>query len=448
MKGRKIITAVLIALAAMTAMDQKAYASETDAIEDLIAQYQRETKCGRVSVVVYENGVTTCYGDSASLYQIGSMTKAFTGLAVQKLMNGGAVREDGTVSEYIPGFCAYYDSEQVEITVRDLLEQKSGYTNNEKDYPSGTDAMTLSGWTDSISGRELKCRPGTEYAYSNVNYNLLGSIIEHVTGRSYREYMEQEILIPLGLSHTSVGLPADGSIVEGTRLSYRHAADFPLAVREASIPAGYFYSDTEDMGRWIEIWTGSTVIPEDLAEPLSAVKARLVNEGDYYSGWELFADGVTGHSGGTPNYSSRVVFSEDRQIGVCVLSNLNVAATTDSLCNSIYDTVAGRTPGGLAADIWTVFDLIFTGISAAGILLFAAAFLIRKKVPLIVLDAFLAVLLVLVFILFPVIFGAGMKEILFTWAPWSMTGGLLIIVADIVLLSVRLFRPAGDGSAT
>jgi putative ATP-binding cassette transporter len=236
--------------------------------------------------------------------------------------------------------------------------------------------------------------------------------------------------------------------VEGTRLSYRHAADFPLAVREASIPAGYFYSDTEDMGRWIEIWTGSTVIPEDLAEPLSAVKARLVNEGDYYSGWELFADGVTGHSGGTPNYSSRVVFSEDRKIGVCVLSNLNVAATTDSLCNSIYDTVAGRTPGGLAADIWTVFDLIFTGISVAGILLFAAAFLIRKKVPLIVLDAFLAVLLVLVFILFPVIFGAGMKEILFTWAPWSMTGGLLIIAADIVLLSVRLFRPAGDGSAT
>ena len=116
------------------------------------------------------------------------MTKAFTGLAIRKLINEGLVNEDGAVSDYIKGFEAYYDSEAVDITVRNLLEQKSGYTNNENDYPSATETMTLYEWADSISGCELSFKPGTQYAYSNVNYNLLGLIIENVSGVSYREY--------------------------------------------------------------------------------------------------------------------------------------------------------------------------------------------------------------------------------------------------------------------
>lgn len=94
--------------------------------------------------------------------------------------------------------------------------------------------------------------------------------------------------------------------------------EFPITVKEASIPAGYFYSNVEDMGRWIEIWTGSGNASEDLKEALSKIRGQMKEEGDYYSGWELFADGVTGHSGGTPNYSSRIVFDEKKQTGVCV----------------------------------------------------------------------------------------------------------------------------------
>ncbi len=86
------------------------------------------------------------------------------------------------VSDYIPGFEAYYDDEKVDITVRNLLEQKSGYTNVEKEYPGASETMNLSEWADSISGRELSFKPGTEYAYSNVNYNLLGLIIEKSFG--------------------------------------------------------------------------------------------------------------------------------------------------------------------------------------------------------------------------------------------------------------------------
>ena len=458
MKPCRAITPLIIFISLVIGLFRNVCASDENAAEDLIRRYKQETKCECVSVAVFENGATTYYGDSGKLFQIGSMTKAFTGLAVQKLIDEGLINEDGVVADYIPGFETFYNSEKVDITVRNLLEQKSGYTNNEKDYPSASETMTLSEWTGSISGRELKSRPGMEYAYSNVNFNLLGMIIENVSGMTYRDYMEQEILVPLGLKNTFVGMPAkrsiergdaadgnivndndaNGSIAEGTRLGYRHVFDFPIAVREATIPAGYFYSNAVDMGRWIEIWTGSGEVPEDYREAISKIKGYLKEEGDYYSGWELFADGVIGHSGGTPNYSSRIVFDEKKQTGVCVLCNLNVAASTDSLCNSIMDVTSGKAPGELSTDIWTIFDLIFTAVTVIGILLLVLALILKTRLLLIVLDVILAVLLALVYILFPMIFGAGMKEILFTWAPWSLTGGLLSLIADICVATVKL----------
>ena len=436
--NRRILFGLIVFSLITVCSRNSVWAADTSEIEKLIEDYRQETKCEQVSVVVYDHGNTAFYGDKEALYQIGSMTKAFTGLAVRKLIDEGLVDEDGVVSNYIPGFTAYYDSARVDITVRNLLEQKSGYTNREKDYPSALETMTLSEWAGTISGRSLTSRPGTEYAYSNVNYNLLGLIIENVSGMSYRDYMEKEILIPLGLKNTFVGRPLNSEPVEGTRLGYRRVFDFAIAVKEASIPAGYFYSTAEDMGRWIEIWTGGGDIPWDLKEALSGIREQLKEEGDYYSGWELFSDGVTGHSGGTPNYSSRIVFDEEKQAGVCVLSDLNVAATTDSLCNSIFDLVSGRVPAGLNRDIWTIFDDIFTLVTVAGILLFAVLLIIKKRSVLIAFDMIFISLFALVFILFPVIFGAGMKEIAFIWAPWSLAGGLSVIAADILGATVKV----------
>ncbi len=446
MKGYRFFAALGIFVSVLSCCMLNVCASGTGKTEDLVLRYQQDTGCKCVSVVVLDHGELIYYGDNERLYQIGSMTKAFTGLAIQKLIAGGLLDENGKVSDYIAGFETYYDSEKVDITIKDLLEQKSGFTNNEKDNPPISETMTLSEWADSVSGFTLKCRPGTEYAYSNVNYDLLGAIVEKVSGMTYRDYMEQEILIPLGLDNTYVGKPSKGTVAEGTRLGYRHVYDFPMSVKEASIPAGYFYSDTEDMGRWLQIWTGSISVPEGFCRPLSKTKEYLRKEGDYYSGWECFSEGVTGHSGGTPNYSSRIIFDEKNGTGVCVLCNLNVAATTDSLCNGIFDIVSGKTSPELAGDIWTIFDKIFTGVTLTGILLFPITLMLKKRSALIILDTILISLLALVIILFPVIFGSGMKDILFTWAPWSLTGGLGIIASDIILITVKILTVNNHGA--
>ena len=402
-------------------------------VEALVTKFSSETGCNNVSVVVYDNGEFSYYGDSEGLYQIGSMTKSFTGLAVQKLINEGKLSGDDKVSDLIPGFKAFYESSEAEITVDDLLKQRSGYTNSETDYPSATEDMTLQDWAESISGKELKTKPGEEYAYSNVNYNLLGVIIENVTGISYREYMEENLLMPYGLYSTSVGVPSDSNrIVEGSRLGFRNTFEYKVPVREGSIPAGYFYSDAKDIGNWMKAWI------ENTDEDMDYVIGELENEGDYYAGWERFEDDVIGHSGGTPNYSSRMVFSRSRGIGVCVLTNLNVASTTDSLCNSVFAEVSGKRSSGLICDVWTVFDIIFTSVSVLGIVVLILALSMKKKGLLIACGSFFTLAEVLILVLFPLIFGAGIKDIALTWAPWSFLAGILILAADVMILWIKL----------
>ena len=402
-------------------------------VNGLISRFKSETCCSSVSAVVYDHGELSYYGDSSALYQIGSMTKSFTGLGIQKLIGSGVISNTDQASDLIPGFTVYYDSAEVDITVENLLTQRSGFTNSETDYPSATADMDLNEWAMSISGRELKSMPGTEYSYSNVNYNLLGLIIENVTGMSYREYMESEVLKPLSLDSTYVGVPENTDrIVSGTRLGFRNVFEYDVAVREASIPAGYFYSDVEDIGLWMKAWIEGT-------DPdMEAVIGRLVNEGDCYAGLERFEGDVIGHSGGTPNYSSRFVFSRNEKVGVCVLTNLNVASTTDSLCNNIFAVVCGHEVQGLVCDVWTVFDIIFTSVSVIGILVMILTVLIRKKGVLIAIASTLALPEILILILFPVIFGAGIKDIALTWAPWSFLAGIILLAADCLSIIIKL----------
>ena len=411
--------------------------SAQNEIVTLMDDFKEKTKCESVSCVTINDDEVTYYGDCDGLYQIGSMTKAFTGLAIQKLILEGKISEDDYVSDYIEGFEVYYNSEKAEITIRNLLEQKSGFTNSEKDFKSASEEMDLEEWAKSISGKELKSKPGEKYAYSNVNYNLLGLIIEKETGMTYKDYMETEILRPLGLNNTYVEMTKDDGIIEGSRLGYRNSFKYILPVKKATIPAGYFYSNTKDMAVWMNIWMGKKEVPEVFSKAIEITKSRLTQEEDYYSGWECFSNGEIGHSGGTPNYSSRIVFSDKDNKAVCVLTNLNVASSTDSLCNSIFDSLKGKA-GGINQDVWSIFDVVFTIITLTGIIIFLLALLIKNSKILIGTNCALGIILALILILFPIIFQAGLKHIFFIWGPLSLSGGLLVLALDIIVITVKI----------
>ncbi|MBB6447030.1 serine hydrolase domain-containing protein [Bacillus benzoevorans] len=417
-------------------------ASEVSDASQIKAVMQRANITDMSVVIV--TGDKVSYGgnrDTKGLYQIGSMTKAYTALGIMLLVDNEKISLDDTVSTYIEGFTANYRGDSVEITVDQLLAQTSGYTNSEKLYPSAAENMTLEDWAKSISGKELQSSPGVEYAYSNVNYNLLGLIIEKVSGHSYKEYMEENVLIPLGLNQTYCGKTdnADG-IVTGSRQGFLMNFPYEINISEGMIPAGYCYSNIVDMGRWLQIQMGMVTVPEILASAINEI--QMVSDKEYFGGWELTNYGALGHSGGTPNYSSRIVFDKDKQIGVCVLANLNAAGTVDSLCNALFLEKIGERKPLFSYDIWRIIDFIFTGVTVLCIA--AALFMILKrrlcKLANIIIGSMLLILTVAVLIIFPLIFQASWWTILSIWAPYSMASGVILLCLCTLLSIWKLVK--------
>lgn len=440
------ILILLSALSVFFSQTITSYAAYEDmVISDHIEEFKEKTGCSSVTVVVVNDEDTFVYGDEDALYQIGSMTKAFTGLAILKLEKDGALSDEDKISDILNGYEAAFNGEACDITIRQLLTHTSGYTNKETVYPSATKDMSLMDWAYSVSGKELSFRPGEGYAYSNVNYNLLGAVIEQASGMSYEEYMNSAILTPLGLTDTYVHVPSNkADIVSGSRIGYRYAFKYDIPVTEGKIPAGYFYSSASDMERWIKIWLSKEEIPAEYRDLIDTVKKKLKNEEDYYSGWELFEDGLIGHSGGTPNFSSRIVFCDKEGIGVCVLTNMNVAASTDSLCNNIYAVTAGKRADAIITDVWTVFDTVFMAVSLVGVMIILITASVKNKRVIIGLFSFVIIMLTAICVVMPIVFGAGLKEIAFVWAPYSFVCGLIILALDIPISGIKLWKLKKD----
>ncbi len=422
--------------------------ASSDSLSEYIRNTQKRAGIQSAAVVACIDGnveYLQCEDDTA-LYQIGSMTKAFTGLGILYLEQEGKLSLSMPIDEYIPEFTALYHGKETEITIDNLLRMQSGFTNSETDYPSAKKKMSLNEWMLSINHSELTYKPGNTYSYSNVNYNLLGLVIERVTGQSYAEFMQKSIFVPLGLNDTYCGHTyGTRKLCEGTRLGYGMAFPYSLEIKDGSIPAGYIYSCLKDMSRWMQIQMGYADIPESYVHLIKKSHDILLTNGSgkYYAGWEKWEDDVLGHSGGTANYSSRMVFSEQNGIGVCVLTNLNAASTTDNMCNQIYLNYRGEEASTFVYDVWRIFDTIFSIISLVIVLHMVVISLLqqrgkRKKSILILSFVFVFVTLITFNIVLPLVFQANIITILLTWAPYSMAGGFILMLGDLIYVSYWL----------
>lgn len=432
-----------------------AAANDNDiSVQKLIEESKSKARIKGMSVAVYQNGTEELYdpGDSDMLFQIGSMTKAFTALAILYLEDNGMLRLDNTLDTYLQDFHVVYQGQKTPITIYDLLCHKSGFTNSQKLYPGAADGMSLQDYARSVIGMHVANMPGESFSYSNVNYNLLGAVIEVVSGESYENFMKNYILKPLGLNNTYCGKTwQDTRVCEGTRLAYGFTYSYSLPVITGRIPAGYFYANAADMLRWMQIQLGEADIPENYQRIIekSHQQPQVLSSSTYFAGWECIEEGVFAHSGGTENYSSRIIIDIRRKIGVCVLTNLNAAASVDALSNDIYRMKLGYTPKGFAPDVWRIFDIVFSIITMAGIgMLFL---LIRKRKTILRMTFILGCLTVLVtialLIIIPLVFQEKFDIILFKWAPASMTGGMIVLLSASLLFVTKAYAHIMKGRA-
>jgi D-alanyl-D-alanine carboxypeptidase len=166
--------------------------------------------------VVYENafgladGPRNVKATPDTVYHWWSMTKIPTAIAIMQLREQGKLDLEDAVTKHLPWFDVKYPSgDSPAITIRNLLQHSAG-------LPDPIPAMI--GWVHYSNGiynqtevlkkympefKTLKFEPGAQAVYSNLNYMVLGAVIEAVSGQTYETYITDHILQPLGMSHTS-----------------------------------------------------------------------------------------------------------------------------------------------------------------------------------------------------------------------------------------------------
>lgn len=149
-------------------------------------------------------GVTQAGGELAvspdKPLRIGSVTKSFTALAIMQLAETGALTIDDPVSDHLPEM---RNSAAGSITLRQLLSHTSGFSTvqgNALHDQSGELPPTLAALAASLGEQGTAYPPGTRWEYSNANYQILGAVVEAVSGSGYEDYVRNRIFAPLGLS--------------------------------------------------------------------------------------------------------------------------------------------------------------------------------------------------------------------------------------------------------
>jgi D-alanyl-D-alanine carboxypeptidase len=215
-------------------------------------------------------GLADVEGDVAAttemVWPIRSITKSYTVTILLQLVDEGALSLDDTIDQYLDGIT---DGDQ--ITLLELANMSSGnadYVNEEflVDWQADPAKIyTLDELNSFVIDQPAQFAPGTEYRYTNANTNLLGAVIEEVTGQSYADALDERILQPLGQTGTSYLTDVDDWTAPHP-IGYVVVDGIPVAQDEnPSIlgAAGSLFSTLDDGRVWAEILgTGALLTPE------------------------------------------------------------------------------------------------------------------------------------------------------------------------------------------
>jgi CubicO group peptidase (beta-lactamase class C family) len=273
-------------------------------------------------------------------FRLGSLTKQFTAALVLLLQQDGKLQIQDPLNKYLPEAPPSWDK----ITLADLLGHTSGIPNFTGDKAFRAWSLSPHTPTEEIAffrDKPLDFDPGSKFAYSNSNFEVLGAVIEKVSGRRYGDLLRERIFDPLGMKDS--GLDTDDLVLPKRASGYSPSKNGLANARSESMTvpwaAGSIYSTTGDLLRWEHGLFGGKILNE------ASLKAMTTaGKGDY--GFGVFVkqqDGlkVVEHGGAIEGFNTYLSYIPERQIAVVVLSNVNGPAP-DAMAPQLLDVVLGK----------------------------------------------------------------------------------------------------------
>lgn len=296
-------------------------------------------------------------------FLLASVSKSFTALAIMQLVEEGKINLDDPVQKYLPWFDVKGEGES-EITVAHLVYQTSGfneYQGNESNLrpasPNG-----LEEGARALSNVELTFKPGESWAYSNINYSVLGLLVQEVSGQRYEDYIQEKIFTPLAMdnSYTSSSLTQDANVAQGYNPFFGIILPVETDVTESVGASAGLWSSAADMSRYLiaQLGDGSDIGLTTQSQALLHKPGVEIEPGfSYAMGWfhaPHFLDleflqtldtnlkptddlQVLTHEGDWKGYKSMVLMLPGQEYGVVLLMNINDATIASVYKNFAWD---------------------------------------------------------------------------------------------------------------
>ncbi|MGJ8592368.1 MAG: serine hydrolase [Aquaticitalea sp.] len=261
-----------------------------------------------------------------NVFEIGSITKQFTAVAILMLEEQGKLKVEDDITKYIED----YPTTGKTITIHQLLNHTSGirsYTSMPSFMSLARTDMSPTELIDAFKNEPIDFEPGDKFLYNNSGYILLGHIIEVVSGQTYADFIEKSIFEKLGMTSSSYGsmisiVPNRASGYSETENGYKNAAYLSLTLPYA---AGSIMSTTDDLLIWQNALNTYKLIKKESYE--KAIQGSTLNNGEHIPyGYGLGEDTINGspsiqHGGGIFGYTTMGIYLPEEKIFVSGLTN-------------------------------------------------------------------------------------------------------------------------------
>lgn len=377
----------LLGAMAMACVTGAAQPASFDALDGYLqTELQRAGIPGAALVVVADGKIVHLHGYGVSgpddrlptaqtVFQIGSNSKSFTALAIMQLVEAGSLQLDAPVQRYLPWFRVADADASTRITLRQLLNQTSGFSHREGQLDfdntyAGPDALERR--VRSLADVRLASAPGQHWAYSNINFVILGCVIEAVSGTPYAHYMSEHVFKPLGMRDTAAASPSShADVAKGYRFWFGRAiAADGLPYPQTLVPAGYLTSTAQDMGAYLleQLGGGPQILSASGLAELHRAGPQTGQRHGYAMGWatDSQAPGRLTHEGQTPEYTSAMGIDIQHRWGFALLLNASDALAgpvVQQLSPQLINYLSGVAPVALASRaIWPPVLIALTAL--------------------------------------------------------------------------------------
>ncbi len=255
---------------------------------------------------------------------LGSVSKSLTGLAVSRLIDAGRIDVAAPVQRYVPDFALADPDAAARLTVRDLLAHRSGLRQDDS-YATSRAGQSLAERVQRLRTVQPATPPGGAFAYANLNYAILGRIVEVVTGLPFEQAVDALVFAPLGLP--SACAPSDPAV--GYRFWFGAAVPARLDYPADNRPSGHLWASAEGLGRVLATLQRGGIAPDGtrfLSDTAARATTTPPDSGFYARGWitgEVEGVPAIWHGGALPNWNTFEAFLPDQQLGIVVLVNAN-----------------------------------------------------------------------------------------------------------------------------